>query len=156
MDRSVSENSFLLAESFSDHSHRQHVFCAVTKSGKICDNCSNRSTAFRCVSCLHSNLVLQHHHCDLPAFCESKLRGQSFSCDVLNGRFFVQVYGGCRGNHNRFQDRDECLSVCRPAVLGGSETMGNPGRPGFLSAADSTNPAAAVPTLRNFSGRMSS
>ncbi|XP_069738376.1 putative Kunitz-type serine protease inhibitor [Phaenicophaeus curvirostris] len=31
-----------------------------------------------------------------------------------NGTCFVFVYGGCRGNGNNFQSRQECLSRCHP------------------------------------------
>ncbi|OQV24723.1 hypothetical protein BV898_01315 [Hypsibius exemplaris] len=35
------------------------------------------------------------------------------------------IYGGCRGNRNRFEERSECISVCRPAVFGSSQYLGS-------------------------------
>jgi len=62
---------------------------------------------------LISNTITVASRCTLPlrrGLCRAYLRNYYF--DVTTSTCKLFVYGGCRGNTNRFLTKDECIRVC--------------------------------------------
>uniref|UniRef100_A0A2I9LP50 Kunitz-type protease inhibitor n=1 Tax=Centruroides hentzi TaxID=88313 RepID=A0A2I9LP50_9SCOR len=69
------------------------------------------ASAIILILCLHSDA--QEVDCNLPAEtgpCKAAIRRYYYNSGSGNCEIFI--YGGCRGNNNRFSSLEDCCSQC--------------------------------------------